>query len=204
MRVTGETMARRPGASGTVRIIGGCWKGTRLRFSAAPGLRPTPDRIRETLFNWLMPYLGEGTVVDLFAGSGALGLEAASRGAPRVILVEKAPRAAAALREHVERLPGARERVELVRQDALRWLRQADLSEVTGIFLDPPYGSTLLDSALEVLRVRRLPRLSWLYIERPSHGDAGEGVRLPEGFRIHRQARAGDVACVLATRENAG
>ncbi len=198
-------MARRPGASGTVRIIGGRWKGTRLRFPSVHGLRPTPDRVRETLFNWLTPRLGEGTVVDLFAGSGALGLEAASRGAPRVILVEKDPRVAAALREHLDRLPGARERIELVRQDALRWLRQADLAEVAGIFLDPPYGSPLLGSALEVLGERRPPRLSWLYIEQPAYGDTGDGgLRLPEGFRIHRQARAGDVACALATRENAG
>ena len=193
-------MAVRKGAAGRVRIIGGRWKGHRLPVPSAPGLRPTPDRVRETLFNWLMPWLGAGEVVDLFAGSGALGFEAASRGAPRVLLVERNPRTVAVLRSQCERLPDG-QRVRVEQRDALRWLREADLSDVTGIFLDPPYGSGLLEAALDRLRSRALPRLAWLYLELPSLLDAGVlAQRLPEDFRITRQGTAGDVGFALATR----
>ncbi|RMG31808.1 MAG: 16S rRNA (guanine(966)-N(2))-methyltransferase RsmD [Gammaproteobacteria bacterium] len=194
-------MARRRGATGTVRIIGGRWKGQRLRVPEVPGLRPTPDRVRETLFNWLAPRLGTGTVVDLFAGSGVLGFEAASRGAPRVVLVERHPRALAVLRAQRARLPGA-EGVRIERSDALRWLERAALEQVTGLLLDPPYGSGLLEAALARLRARTPRALAWLYLEFPARTDPAElQPRLPEGFRILRQARAGDVGYALALPE---
>ena len=121
-----------PAASGQVRIVGGRWRNTRLQVPELPGLRPTSDRVRETLFNWLMPKLPGARVLDLFAGSGALGLEAVSRGAASAQLVERDPQLVAALRGVVGRL-GAGEQVEVVASDALQWLdsappAQADLA----------------------------------------------------------------------------
>ena len=115
-------MNRRGGHTNQLRIIGGQWRGRRLEFPDLPGLRPTPDRVRETLFNWLAPVLPGARCLDLFAGSGALGIEALSCGAAEVVFVERQPRAVHALRENLARLNAAGARVEAV--DALAWLRQ--------------------------------------------------------------------------------
>ncbi|BBD77889.1 16S rRNA (guanine(966)-N(2))-methyltransferase RsmD [Hydrogenophilus thermoluteolus] len=127
---------------GHVRIIGGEWRGRRLTFPEAPGLRPTPDRVRETLFNWLGQRLNGQTCLDLFAGSGALGFEAASRGAQRVFLVERNRRLAASLHRWAQTL--APERVAVVVRDALQcaaaWREPVDL-----LFLDPPYRAGWLE-----------------------------------------------------------
>ncbi len=125
----------------SVRVIGGDWRRRVLRFPDAQGLRPTPDRVRETLFNWLGQDLSGLFCLDLFAGSGALGFEAASRGAARVVMVEHTATVAAALRANVELL-GASERVEIVRADALKFAssRAAGASRFDVLFLDPPYG----------------------------------------------------------------
>ncbi len=109
---------------GTVRIIGGKWRGTRLRVRDLPGLRPSGDRGRETLFNWLQMHLRGARCADLFAGSGVLGLEAASRGAARVTLLEKSRPAAAEIRESLARLKA--EQVELIEGDAIAWLAQCE------------------------------------------------------------------------------
>ena len=124
----------------TVRIIGGEWRRRVLRFPDAQGLRPTPDRVRETLFNWLGQDLDGLSCLDLFAGSGALGFEAASRGAAKVVMVEHAPKVAAALEENA-RLLAAGGRLQIVRADAVKF---ASSLSATGarfdvLFLDPPY-----------------------------------------------------------------
>lgn len=124
----------------TVRIIGGEWRRRVLRFPDAQGLRPTPDRVRETLFNWLGQDLDGMSCLDLFAGSGALGFEAGSRGAAKVVMVEQSPRVAAALTENA-RLLAADERLQIVRADAVKF---ASSLSATGVrfdvlFLDPPY-----------------------------------------------------------------
>ena len=124
----------------TVRIIGGEWRRRVLRFPDAQGLRPTPDRVRETLFNWLGQDLDGLSCLDLFAGSGALGFEAASRGAAKVVMVEHAPKVAAALEENA-RLLDAGGRLQIVRADAVKF---ASSLTATGVrfdvlFLDPPY-----------------------------------------------------------------
>jgi 16S rRNA (guanine966-N2)-methyltransferase len=122
--------------SNTVRIIGGDWRRRLLRFPDGEGLRPTPDRVRETLFNWLGQDLEGQVCLDLFAGSGALGFEAASRGAARAVLVERSAPVAAALKANAQSL-GA-ENVVIVREDALKFLSSTDL-RCDVVFLDPPY-----------------------------------------------------------------
>jgi 16S rRNA (guanine966-N2)-methyltransferase len=123
----------------SVRIIGGAWRRRVLRFSDAEGLRPTPDRVRETLFNWLGQDLSGASCLDLFAGSGALGFEAASRGASRVVMVERSPGVAAALRANAGLLE-ASERVEIVEADAVEFASARDTAtRFDVVFLDPPY-----------------------------------------------------------------
>ena len=135
---------------GVVRIIGGTWRGSKLAVPARPGLRPTPDRVRETLFNWLAPVIAGARCLDLFAGTGALGLEAASRGAGEVVLVERDRDALAALHGHVERLRAGQ--VRIVAGDALDLLRTPPMQGFNLVFLDPPYDSGLLAPALAALR----------------------------------------------------
>jgi 16S rRNA (guanine966-N2)-methyltransferase len=121
----------------SVRIIGGQWRRRVLRFPESEGLRPTPDRVRETLFNWLGQTLDGQHCLDLFAGSGALGFEAASRGAARVVMVEMTPRVLASLNDNAELLK-ATAQVEIRRMDALQYLSSTQ-AKFDLIFLDPPY-----------------------------------------------------------------
>src|SRR5690606_2647217 len=130
------------GAPGAVRIVGGRWRGTRLPVADAEGLRPTPDRVRETLFNWLQPVLPGARVLDLFAGSGALGLEALSRGAREALLVERDPGLAQQLRRAVERLQGG-EAVQVVNADALAFLSGYAGPPFDIAFVDPPFAQDL-------------------------------------------------------------
>ena len=123
----------------TVRIIGGEWRRRLLRFPDSPGLRPTPDRVRETLFNWLGNDLRGLSCLDLFAGSGALGFEAASRGAERVVLVDNSPNVLAALELNARTL-GMAGRLEIVRSDAVRFATSSQ-QRFDVLFLDPPFNA---------------------------------------------------------------
>ncbi|MFW6340561.1 MAG: 16S rRNA (guanine(966)-N(2))-methyltransferase RsmD, partial [Wenzhouxiangella sp.] len=135
--------------TGKIRIIAGQWRGRKINVADRPGLRPTGDRARETLFNWIGPRIVGSRVLDLFAGSGALGLEATSRGASRVVLVERDAAAARALREGPLTWPGA-EVVTLVEDDALAWLKgQHGVFDL--VLIDPPFDSVLLDSILATM-----------------------------------------------------
>jgi 16S rRNA (guanine966-N2)-methyltransferase len=131
-----------------VRIIGGEWKRTPLPVTAVDGLRPTPDRVRETLFNWLGQTLDGLRCLDLFAGTGALGFEAASRGAARVVLVERHPRAATQLRAIKDKLGAAA--VEIAEADAIRFAANLPPASFDVVFLDPPFDSGLLGNALRL------------------------------------------------------
>ena len=173
-------------SSGKVRLIGGRWRGTRLPVPDLPGLRPTADRVRETLFNWLMPCLPGARVLDLFAGSGALGLEALSRGAASAVLVERDPALAATLREVTARLPGG-EAAQVVQGDALAWLGGSgetfDLA-----FVDPPFAAGLWERALPLLLPRMAPD-GWLYVESP----VDAVIAPPPPWVLHREGHTRDV-----------
>ena len=137
--------------SNEVRLIGGQWKRSKLPVADRPGLRPTPDRVRETLFNWLGQDLAAKSCLDLYAGSGALGFEAASRGAARVVMVERERGAAAALDANREALKA--ERVEIVRADALEFLR-GTYATFDVVFLDPPFADDPWPVLFELLPAR--------------------------------------------------
>lgn len=180
----------------TLRIIGGEWRGRRIRFPAVEGIRPTPDRVRETLFNWLATVVRGSRCLDLFAGSGALGLEALSRGAAAVTFVERDRAAASGLRATAELL--APDRANVVQADAMTWLAR-DTTPFDIVFLDPPFDSDLLAGTLGALESRgRLAADAWIYVEMPARRGPPP---LPAGWRLHRSGRAGEVGYHLARRE---
>ncbi len=184
-----------PARPGRVRIIAGRWRGRRLPVPDLPGLRPTPDRVRETLFNWLAPWVEGAACLDLFAGTGALGLEAASRGARRVVMVDESDRVAAGLRERVTEL-GARG-VEVHRAEGLAWLRRAN-ERFDVVFLDPPFRHGLIPPACALLEERELLVAGgYAYLE--AEGTVEPGA-LPPGWELVRSGRAGDVRYHLARR----
>jgi 16S rRNA (guanine966-N2)-methyltransferase len=185
--------AARRGGSGRVRIIGGRWRGRWLTVPAVPGLRPTPDRVRETLFNWLQPHLHGARCLDLFAGSGALAFEALSRGAAEVVAVERDGTAVAALQAAAATLQA--DGLQLQRADALTFLagtpRPFDV-----IFLDPPFAADLLPTLLARLTPGWLAAPAWIYLE----SAPGQAPELPAGWEELRQRRAGDVVYRLVRR----
>jgi 16S rRNA (guanine966-N2)-methyltransferase len=166
-----------------VRIIGGRWRSRVIHFPPAAQLRPTPDRVRETLFNWLGQRLDGLACLDLFAGSGALGFEALSRGAARVVLVESDRTVAAALRESAKLLEA--EGAEIVMGEAMSFLgRGAERFDV--VFLDPPYASDLAARAMERLTARLNPGAK-VYVE------SAEALDPPPPWKALREDRAGAV-----------
>jgi len=175
-----------------IRLIGGLWKRSKLPVADLPGLRPTPDRVRETLFNWLGQDLTGWRVLDAFAGSGALGFEAASRGAAEVVLLEREPKLVASLNASRQRLKAQTLRIE--RADALAWMAAAAPAGFDLVLLDPPFDSSLLVPAMAAA-VALVREGGFLYAE--------SGALLseaPAGFDIHRHARAGAVHFHLLRR----
>ncbi|MGB0712360.1 MAG: 16S rRNA (guanine(966)-N(2))-methyltransferase RsmD [Gammaproteobacteria bacterium] len=191
---------------GRVRIIAGRWRGRLIRVPDGPGLRPTPDRVRETVFSWLQTALPGRRCLDLFAGSGALGLEAASRQARELVMVEQSAGVARQLLDSVTELlgdAGSHEEpdIRVVRADALAWLRNPPSHEdrFDVVFLDPPYGKGLLQAAITTLHEQDwLSERARLYIEFSTHESAPE---LPEGYTWTREKSAGEVRFGLAMRE---
>ena len=190
MRPRTQKQSRRQ--PGSVRIIAGEWRGRRLPVADIPGLRPTGDRVRETLFNWLQPRVAGARVLDLFAGTGVLGLEAVSRGAREAVLVEQDRQAVANLRSTVEML-GAADRVEVIRADGLGWLGTGpppfDL-----IFLDPPFEADLWNALLEKIPAY-LSAGGQVYLENP----ASVPPALPDRYQIDRDKIMGEVQLRLLT-----
>ncbi|MGN6513245.1 MAG: 16S rRNA (guanine(966)-N(2))-methyltransferase RsmD [Lysobacteraceae bacterium] len=185
---------QRGAAPGHVRIVGGEWRGTRLPVADAPGLRPTADRVRETRFTWLQPRRHGARVLDLFAGSGALGLEALSRGAREAWLVERDPRQAESLRGTIARLH-AETRAHLVQADALAWLRAPLHGRFDIVFLDPPFAAGLWREALAELPPW-LAADAWLYLEAPVEAAPAP----PAGWLPHREGRTREVRYALYRR----
>lgn len=168
---------------GKVRIIGGEWRHRVISFPDHTDLRPTPDRVRETVFNWLGQDLSGKACLDLFAGSGAIGFEAASRGAERVVMVESKPAIAKVLHVNIEKLKATQ--VELTLMDAMAFI-MSDFSQFDVIFIDPPYRLGLIPKILGLLSPH-LAKDGLVYVE-------GENYILPvEPWRVWRSQRAGKV-----------
>lgn len=173
-----------------VRIVGGTWRSRRIRFAADSGIRPSPDRVRETLFNWLGQDLTGFTCLDLVAGSGALGFEAASRGAKRVVMVERERAAYESLRGNRDALQASQ--VEVVRADALEFVR-TDRAVYDVIFLDPPFATDYWSRLLPLLP-DRLSDDGVVYCE------SGARLAAMPGWDVFRAARAGQVNYQLVKR----
>jgi 16S rRNA (guanine966-N2)-methyltransferase len=176
-----------------LRIIGGQWRGRKLRFVDGEGLRPTSDRIRETLFNWLQGIIEGARCLDLYAGSGALGLEALSRGAGEVVFLERNPAAVRALQANLALLQAGQ--AQVIRTDTLDYLRGAG-TPFDVVFIDPPFGRALMQDSLDLLAQGGwLAPGARLYIE---HARKGETFTLPGGWELLRSKQAGQVAYHLA------
>ena len=184
--------------SGRLRIVAGKWRSRLLPVADVPGLRPTSERIRETLFNWLAPELPGARCLDLFAGTGALGLEALSRGAGQVVFIERSERAAATLRESVAAL-GADNAI-VYREDATQWLRR-DPEVFDIVFLDPPFADDLLPQLCRLLDDEgRLADGARVYLEQER---AAPLPALPAGWEVLKEKTAGQVryALILANEK---
>ncbi|NOX08913.1 MAG: 16S rRNA (guanine(966)-N(2))-methyltransferase RsmD [Gammaproteobacteria bacterium] len=178
----------------SLRIIAGKWRGRRLDFPVLAGVRPTPERVRETLFNWLAPVIHGSRCLDLYAGSGALGLEAASRGAAKSVLVDRAAPIIAALGQHCEHLQA--ENIELIQSDAFAFLKNnKDLFDI--VFLDPPFADNLMEQSLALLLETDCLRPdARVYIEMKK----GDRPVLPAGWEFLRSKQAGQVEYHLLVR----
>ncbi|HEX8755110.1 MAG TPA: 16S rRNA (guanine(966)-N(2))-methyltransferase RsmD [Steroidobacteraceae bacterium] len=200
--------ARRGASARTLRIIGGSWRGRRLRFPPSPEIRPTPDRVRETLFNWLAPRVPGARCLDLFAGSGALGLEALSRGAAHVTFVE---RDAAAAHEIAARLQewGA-QAADVEQADARRFLERTPAAPFDIVFLDPPFASTLLaETAVRLEHGGWLTADALIYVEYPADAatpspTATSAPPVPSRWGPLKSKRAGEVGYHLYSRDVRG
>jgi 16S rRNA (guanine966-N2)-methyltransferase len=183
-----------PGSRNVVRIIGGAWRGRRVSFPDAPGLRPTPDRVRETLFNWLQHSLVGSRCLDLFAGSGVLGLEALSRGAKEVVFVEQAQRVARALQAELQRLGGT-PRARVMELGAARFLRTPG-EPFDVVFLDPPFGRDALAEYVPSVEAGQWVKIGGLvYLENER---AAGAPTLPPNWELLKSKSAGEVGYHLA------
>lgn len=186
----------------TLRIIGGQWRGRKLQFPDVPGLRPTADRVRETLFNWLQGWVLDEDCLDLFAGSGACGLEALSRGARHTVFVDASPEAGTRIRSHLSLL-GA-ENARVVTSTAEQWLRRAAAGASQDkkfglVFLDPPFAADMLADTVQQLEASGVlkPRAQ-IYLE--SGGDLA-ALPLPASWTMRKNLRAGAVFYGLYQRQ---
>jgi 16S rRNA (guanine966-N2)-methyltransferase len=199
VRINAGPTLGRPGQPFLLRIIGGEWRGRKIRFPAVQAIRPTPDRVRETVFNWLQGVTPGSRCLDLYAGSGALGLEALSRGAAEVVFVDVEPAAVRHIGDTLREL--GCERGRAVRADAAGFLAGPS-TPFDVIFLDPPFAEPVLPETC-----RRIEAGGWLkdgglvYLEVPAASGAPE---LPPGWTLLKSKRAGEVGYHLARRDAAG
>jgi 16S rRNA (guanine966-N2)-methyltransferase len=178
---------------GTVRIIAGQWRGRRLPVPDIEGLRPSGDRCRETLFSWLQPHLRGARVADLFAGTGALGLEAVSRGAAHAVLVEKSRPVAAILRQSIEKLGAGQ--VSVAEADALTWVANQAVASIDLLFVDPPFASALAEIAVQgVAAAGIVAPGGWIYLE---SSQSDPLITPGSGWEMAREKSLGDVRMQL-------
>lgn len=179
-------------AAGKIRIIAGMWRGRKLDVLDSPGLRPTPDRIRETLFNWIHQEIVAARCLDLFAGTGALAFEALSRGAKEVVMVESSPKLIESLKQHAETLGSKNHTIQLA--DAMSWLKQG-IKGFDIIFLDPPFGQDYIGKCCAtIIEESLLNDNGMVYIE------SEKNLTLPDGWELQKQTKAGQVQSMLIKR----
>ncbi len=189
--------AKRPGHTlpGRLRIVAGKWRSRLLQIIDEPELRPTSERIRETLFNWLLPMTEGARCLDLFAGTGALGIEAMSRGAGQVVFIEKSAALVAGIRKNLAELNATN--VEVSQRDAMDYLRNADPQPFDIVFLDPPFNTELLSEACSLLQENGwLSANAMVYLEQ---GNDKEKPALPNGWIVSQEKVAGKVSYSLAS-----
>jgi len=184
--------------SGQLRIIGGIWRGRKLQFPDVAGLRPTGDRVRETLFNWLAPEIQSARCLDLFAGSGALGIEALSRGATEALMIERDTKAAAQLRANLALLKSDEGRV--LNEDALAFLHKGNSGQAFHIvFIDPPFQLELWQHVIDALEAGNwLADNATIYIE----ASRNSNYQPPINWQLHRDKHTGQVSYRLFYREH--
>lgn len=183
-----------PAQTQSLRIIGGKHRGRRLEFKSAEGLRPTGDRIRETLFNWLQPVIVGARCLDMFAGSGMLGIEAASRGADEVIFIEQHRDTVSQLQQNISKLDLTGTR--LIQGDVFDSITRLEERAFDIVFVDPPFGKGLLSKACEQLVIHRLVKpATRVYLESEEEIKSDE---LPSGWKLVRSKQAGQVFYHLA------
>lgn len=181
---------------GSCRIIGGKWRGRSITFDDAEGLRPTTDRIRETVFNWLQPYIYQSCCLDAFAGSGVLGFEALSRGARELVFIENNIKTVHGLRENIDKLDA--QNASVFHQDALSWLQSAARKHIENkfdlVFLDPPFHSELLTRSCTLLDSSGcLAEDAIIYVEHNIDTD----IDIPGNWAALKEKKAGQVAYKL-------
>jgi 16S rRNA (guanine966-N2)-methyltransferase len=194
----------RTGRQHQLRIIGGRWRSRKLSFAEVPGVRPTPDRVRETVFNWLQPSLAGARCLDLFAGSGALGFEALSRGAAEVVMVDRDRRVVETLRQQAQTLKA--ENLLALQSEVMAFLagstattQRSRLGPFDVVFLDPPYGLGLLAACCDALESGGwLSTDARIYLE----AEATLGIpNVPRNWQVTRSKSAGQVGYHLAVRQ---
>ncbi|MBN2647909.1 MAG: 16S rRNA (guanine(966)-N(2))-methyltransferase RsmD [Thiotrichales bacterium] len=183
-----------PRGKGEIRMIGGDWRGRKLPVRMAEGLRPTSDRIRETLFNWLQFEVAGARVLDLFAGSGALGFEALSRGAQSAVFLEKSQENAQQLQRNLQYLATSKGLV--VQTDSLQWLKRNAEQTFDLVFLDPPFHQSLMQLSLNLLFEYNWlnPQGAWFYLEQEK---TLPWPNLPSDCRLHREKTTSQARCGL-------
>ena len=182
--------------SNQLRIIGGEWRGRKLRFPEVPNLRPTPDRVRETIFNWLAPMIEGAKCLDLFAGSGALGLEALSRGAALTTFVDSHKKATQSIEEHLSLLNG-NDRARVIQMDSMKFLN-SEAQKFDLVFLDPPYQLDLMEKIVPVLEEKDLlADDAMLYLEIEKRQSL---PKLPDRWKQLKDKTAGEVHYFLFQR----
>ena len=181
--------------SSQLRIIAGLWRGRKITFIDQQDLRPTPDRVRETVFNWLQSDVPNAVCLDLFAGSGALGFESASRGASQVVLVDNSSQACKQIQENINHLQS--EVIRVIMSDSVRFLEE-NTTKYDLVFLDPPYKSDVLAQIIMSLEQKKcLSEHAKIYLEQDVKQDV---PKLPENWRVLKNKTAGQVSYYLIDR----